>query len=151
MIVKNLDLLNTDSFHSGKEIASIFSKKIMALLVVDDEKDCRESLGELLRLAGYRVITASCGEEALTALRSNKVCLMLVDLIMPEMSGEEFIKRAWQEGHTVPVLVVTAVAPWKTSGITELGVGYIRKPYEGKSLIGAIETLLNKKERGNMG
>ncbi|MBI4823347.1 MAG: response regulator [Nitrospirae bacterium] len=122
----------------------------MALLVIDDEKDCRESLGELLRLAGHKVITADCGEEALKVLRNNNISLMLVDLIMPKMSGEEFIKKAWGEGHIVPVLVVTAVSPWKTAGITELGIGYIRKPYDSKMLLGVVETLL-KKTGGDMG
>lgn len=119
----------------------------MAILVVDDEKDARESLQELLSIAGYEAIGASSGEEALELLGGNNISLMLVDLSMPGMGGEEFIRRAMQVGCKASALAVTAIAPWQTAGLTGLGVGYLRKPYDGKVLLGTVKTLLNRGKR----
>jgi len=116
----------------------------MAILVLDDEKDARESLEVLLEFAGYRVITASNAEEALELLKSNTIRLMLVDLMMPGMNGDDFIKRARQQGHKAEALLVTALAPRHASALTELGIGYMRKPYDGRALLNTVETLLRK-------
>ncbi|MDP2168290.1 MAG: response regulator [Thermodesulfovibrionales bacterium] len=116
----------------------------MTILIVDDENECRESLGELLRFAGYRVATAASGEDALGILRDRtiNIRLMLVDFMMPGMNGEEFIRKARQEGHMPKALIVTAFAPWQTAGITKYGIGYLRKPYEGSVLLNTVERLL---------
>lgn len=116
----------------------------MAILIVEDEDDTRESIEDLLKFAGYAVISASNGEEGLMRLKENNIALMLVDFMMPGMNGEEFIRKAWHEGFKTKALLVTAIAPWKTAGLTSMGIGYLRKPYSGKVLLDTVETLLGK-------
>lgn len=116
----------------------------MSILVVDDEKDIRDSLSEMLKLAGYEVITAASGNEALECVKSENVCLMLVDLSMPGMSGEELINALWRQKQRLPVIAITALAPWQTAGLLGLGIGYIRKPVDAGLLLGAVKTLLRK-------
>jgi CheY-like chemotaxis protein len=117
----------------------------MSILLVEDEKEVRDSLVTLLRAAGYRVVSAASAEEALESLRNNrKVRLMLVDQFMPGMSGEEFLRKAWSEERRPPALIMTAVAPWRTLGLLEFGVGYLRKPISGDLLLGAVETYMKE-------
>ncbi len=82
-----------------------------AILVVEDDDDIREALTAYLEAAGYTVIEAKDGGEALRMLRSTtRVCLVVLDLFMPVMNGWEF--RAEQLGDPaiahVPVLIVSA-------------------------------------------
>jgi CheY-like chemotaxis protein len=80
------------------------------VLVVEDDADCRVMLATLLTFAGYRVLTASNGAEALTVARRHHPCLILLDFMMPIMDGREF--RAQQRLDSslkdVPVVLVSA-------------------------------------------
>lgn len=115
----------------------------MCILVVDDEKDIRESLREILTMAGYSVMTAASGREALEYVDKRDVSLLLVDLSMPEMSGEELLRTLRKQRKALPALVITALAPSETSGlVSELGTGYLRKPVDRDQLIGTIRTFM---------
>lgn len=117
----------------------------MSILLVEDEKEVRDSLVALLRSAGYKVVSAASAEEALESLRKNrKVRLMLVDHYMPGMSGEEFLRKAWSEERRPPALIMTAIAPWRSLGLLEFGVGYLRKPISDNLLLGAVETYMKE-------
>jgi DNA-binding response OmpR family regulator len=119
----------------------------MSILVIDDEVDVRESLKILLETAGYEVITAASGTEALRYLNNGtaeSIALMLVDFSMPGMNGEEFLRKAWAVKPWPPALIITGVAPWRTLDLIELGVGYVRKPINSSLLLGTIETYLKK-------
>lgn len=118
----------------------------MAILIVEDEDETRESIVDLLNFAGHTVLAASDGFDGLKYLkeRDEEIALMLVDFMMPGMNGEEFIRRAWAAGFRKKALLVTAVAPWKTTGLAEFGIGYMRKPYDGKALLDTVKLLLGK-------
>ncbi len=117
----------------------------MSILLIDDENDVRESLVVLLQSAGYKVVSVSSAEEGLNYLReNNNIRLMLVDYIMPEMSGEEFLRKAWTDEQWPPALIMTGMAPWKSTGLLELGVGYLRKPVNSTLLLGTVETYMKK-------
>ena len=81
------------------------------VMVVDDDADVREALAVTLELDGYLVFLASDGAEALTLLRSNKChpCLIILDLMMPRMSGLEFRAEQLKDPSlaAIPVVVVT--------------------------------------------
>jgi DNA-binding NtrC family response regulator len=77
------------------------------VLVVDDEKNIREGLREALALEGYEVATAADGEEALALLGREEVDLVVTDLRMPKLSGEELLKRIAADWPTVPVIILT--------------------------------------------
>jgi DNA-binding response OmpR family regulator len=115
----------------------------MCILVVDDEENIRESLREMLTMAGYSVMTAADGREALEYIEKGDISLLLVDLSMPGMSGEELLRTLRKRKKALPALLITALAPFETSGlVSELGTGYLRKPVERDLLIGAIKTFI---------
>jgi DNA-binding NtrC family response regulator len=82
----------------------------MTLLVVDDERNLRESLSEALKGAGYEVLTADNGKEAYAIIQERALDLLLCDWRMPEMDGGALLKLLRNEGRLVdlPVLVMTA-------------------------------------------
>ena len=84
---------------------------VARILVIDDDSDIREVVGEALEFAGYEVATAREGREGLALCRSFRPTLILLDLMMPGMSGWEF--RAAQLADAglagIPVVVVTAL------------------------------------------
>lgn len=77
------------------------------ILVVDDEKNIREGLGKALEMEGYDVQLAADGVEALTHINGGAVDLVIADLKMPRMSGEELLKRVAASYPTVPVIILT--------------------------------------------
>jgi CheY-like chemotaxis protein len=81
------------------------------IMVVDDDDDIRDALGEVLRAAGHTVVSACNGHEALELLRQNQsVCLVLLDLMMPVMDGYRFLEAQKRDPEIagVPVAIITA-------------------------------------------
>ena len=80
------------------------------ILLVDDTPDGREPLARLLRMSGYEVSCAGGGEEALELLAARPVDLMILDLMMPHMSGEEVLREVRGNAATaqLPVIVFSA-------------------------------------------
>jgi two-component system cell cycle response regulator DivK len=88
-------------------------KSISALvLLVDDSSDAREMYGEYLRYAGFRVVTADNGEEALAAAQAEWPAVILMDLAMPRMDGWEAIRRLRADPLTaeIPIVALSAYA-----------------------------------------
>ena len=88
-----------------------YESRVTRILVVDDDSDIREVVGEALEFAGYEVATAREGREGLALCRSFRPTLILLDLMMPGMSGWEFRSAQQQDPliSTIPVVVVTAL------------------------------------------
>lgn len=111
------------------------------LLVVDDDHDIRLSLQDVLEVEGYRVITASSGREALEFLRQGlRPELILLDLMMPDVSGWEFRVRQRMEPElaSIPVVVVSGQG-LSTHDVAELGVaGYLPKPVDLDTLLSTV-------------
>ncbi len=78
-----------------------------SILVVDDEKNIREGLREALALDGYSVSMAADGAEALRAFENGDVDLVITDLKMPKVSGEDLLKKVASLYPTVPVIILT--------------------------------------------
>jgi len=112
-----------------------------AVLVVDDDRDIRETLQEVLELEGYEVATARNGLEALARMRAARPALVLLDLFMPVMDGIEFRRRQLEEVELsdVPVVVVSAAAGIEER-IAALGVtGHLEKPLRIERLFEVVE------------
>jgi DNA-binding NtrC family response regulator len=77
------------------------------ILIVDDEKNIREGLAEALKLDGHTAITASDGEAGLARFRQGDIDLVITDLKMPRLSGEELLRRIEAESPGIPVIVLT--------------------------------------------
>jgi CheY-like chemotaxis protein len=110
-----------------------------SVLVVDDDADLRDCLADLLGLAGYEVHEAAGGREALGALRGGlRPSLILLDLMMPEMSGWEFRdqQRAEPELASIPVVVLTAGRSLPTDDLDAAEVLY--KPIAAGEVLDAV-------------
>lgn len=77
------------------------------LLIVDDEKNIREGLGKALEMEGYNVFLAENGRQGLEMIQKNDMDLVVADLKMPELSGEELLKRVSSSYPTLPVIILT--------------------------------------------
>jgi CheY-like chemotaxis protein len=116
------------------------------VLVVDDDRDLRDTLVEILEERGYQVTQAGDGAQALHALEvgASKPSLILLDLTMPGMDGAAF--RAEQlknpEYASIPVLVLTADSHAREKAERMGAQGLVEKPLAGKPLLAAIDRLL---------
>jgi CheY-like chemotaxis protein len=111
-----------------------------AILVVDDDADCRESLQQVLEDAGYAVAIAGDGREALQALESGtRPAAILLDLMMPVMDGREFLAEIKRRPAfaAIPVIVVSA---WgrQVQGV-EAAQDFLEKPVDLEPLLGLIQ------------
>jgi DNA-binding NtrC family response regulator len=77
------------------------------ILVVDDEKNIRQGLAKSLELDGYQVFTAEDGSEAMKVMVKAEIDLVITDLRMPRVSGEELLKKVSSSYPTVPVIILT--------------------------------------------
>lgn len=106
-------------------------------MVVEDDEDIRDSVRDILEGEGYLVCTAANGQEALAVLlRSARPCLILLDLMMPVMNGQQFLARLrLLPGLTdIPVVVVSAI-----SSAAPAAEDFIRKPFDADVLINAVK------------
>ena len=120
------------------------------LLIADDDGMNREILAERLECEGYRVETVGDGREALDKLRSEKFDLVLLDLVMPEIEGDEVLKamKADPELKEIPVIMISGLDELDTvARCIELGAGdYLPKPYKPVLLRARISACLEKKQ-----
>ncbi|MDR1626949.1 MAG: sigma-54 dependent transcriptional regulator [Spirochaetia bacterium] len=77
------------------------------ILIVDDEKNIREGLAQALEMDGYAIYLAADGREALRVFGEAEIDLVITDLKMPNLSGEEFLRRIVADEPTVPVIILT--------------------------------------------
>lgn len=118
------------------------------ILVADDKANVRNLVREYLEAEGFRVAIAADGREALYAARQEKPDLILLDIMMPEMSGYEFIKVYRKERET-PIILLTAKLD-ETDKIIGLELGaddYVTKPFGMKELVARINAVLRRAGR----
>jgi CheY-like chemotaxis protein len=114
------------------------------ILVVEDEPGIRDGLEMLLGFEGYAVVAVSNGLQALDALASNTIDLVITDQMMPRMDGTSFLRRLradarWQ---ALPVIMISAV-PRPPEAIGPLADAFLGKPFEAPRLLQAIRGLLD--------
>jgi CheY-like chemotaxis protein len=107
----------------------------VAILVVDDELDIRESLQELFEDAGFQVLTAADGVEALAVMDGEPPCIVILDLLMPGLTGDQVYDSMRRDDRlrAVPVIIATsdpARAP--------RDVPVLRKPIDVGRLLDAV-------------
>jgi CheY-like chemotaxis protein len=115
------------------------------ILIVDDLASVRFYHQLLLNQAGFRTLIATDGREAIALLEQNHVDLVMLDLLMPKMSGAEFLTRARAIGRygRLPVLVITSEAQKETAQALRSGICEIlQKPILPDSLLAAVRGLL---------
>ena len=123
------------------------------LLLVDDKPELLKSLSEVVRLHGYQVTEALGGKAALEMLDSREFDVVLLDLIMPDVSGHDVLEFAAARKLTAQFIVVSGDSSFDgvknalTCGASE----FVKKPYEAAELIAALERALSRRrlERSN--
>lgn len=124
------------------EAERLFMSKFKILLVEDD-RDIRDSLSEYLELEGYEVVSAVHGEDALKKLQQseNLPGLILLDLNMPVMPGKVFlskIRTQHKNYENIPVVVMTAVPDTIIYDV----YGFLRKPLELDAIMELVQTVV---------
>jgi CheY-like chemotaxis protein len=107
------------------------------ILIVEDDEDIRAAMAELLENEGFEVAVASNGQEGLEVLgQMGPPCLVLLDLMMPVMSGEDFLRVVRQNPslHRTPIIVVTASGRQPLPGTQ----GLLKKPFEISDLFATV-------------
>ena len=117
------------------------------ILVVDDEQTVRDFLQRTLEEAGYDVITATNGQEALDKISQFDVSLVLLDIMMPGLDGFEVLELMPQHLN-IPVIMLSGIRDENTK-IGSLGLGaddYITKPFSTGELLTRIQVKLRRTE-----
>ncbi|MGD2035489.1 MAG: response regulator transcription factor [Bacteroidales bacterium] len=118
------------------------------ILIVEDEKHMLEGLKDNLEFEGYQVDVASEGHTGLEKVLSNRFDLIILDVMLPGISGFDICKNARKEGISTPVILLTAKGEEidKVLGL-ELGADdYITKPFSLRELLARIKAVLRRTE-----
>jgi DNA-binding response OmpR family regulator len=124
------------------------------VLVADDEEDIRALVAFRLERAGYEVITAADGEEALTLATNRLPDLVVLDMMMPKATGLEVTRslRERDETKDIPVILLTAraqeadVARGYEAGVDD----YVKKPFSPQDLQLRVQTLLERRSAASI-
>ncbi|MET7966663.1 response regulator transcription factor [Micromonospora sp. NPDC005305] len=115
------------------------------VLVVEDEESFSDALSYMLRKEGFEVSVAATGPSALTEFDRTGADIVLLDLMLPEMSGTEVCRQLRQRSH-VPIIMVTA-RDSEIDKVVGLEIGaddYVTKPYSPRELVARIRAVLRR-------
>ena len=117
------------------------------VLIVEDNRDLAYGLRNNLEIEGYDVEVAEDGPGGLAAVRRQTPALVILDLMLPEMDGFRVLRTLRQEGHAVPVLILTARGEEadKVRGLKMGADDYITKPFGLLELLARVEALLRRR------
>ena len=117
------------------------------ILVVDDDEDCRTMVRTILQTNNFEILSASSGKEALELLSTSSPALVILDIMMPGMTGYDVVVRMKQKPETqnVPIVMLTAkgdpddlIVGYKDYGVEY----YITKPFTTRQLLAGIKLVL---------
>ena len=116
------------------------------IMIVDDSASMRQVVSIALKGAGYEVIEACDGKDALSKLTGVKIHLIVSDINMPVMDGITFVKEVKQHSHykfTPIIMLTTEMEPDKKQAATDAGAkAWVTKPFQPPILLGAIAKLV---------
>jgi two-component system, OmpR family, phosphate regulon response regulator PhoB len=122
--------------------------KVRQILVVEDEQPIREMVAFALRRAGYDVAEAATSQDARVRLANQRPDLMLVDWMLPDMSGLELTRQVKRDPQTrdVPIIMLTARAAEgdKVAGLDGGADDYMTKPFSPRELLSRINAVLRR-------
>ncbi len=116
------------------------------ILVVDDEPNIRDLLTTSLRFAGFAVQAVGNGAAALSAVLKEEPDLILLDVMLPDMSGFSVTQRLRESGYSSPILFLTAKDDTadKIKGFTVGGDDYVTKPFSLDEIVARIKAILRR-------
>ena len=116
------------------------------ILIVEDEPNMRMGIKDNLEFEGYEVDVVDNGEDGLNKIRTNSYSLVLLDVMLPKISGFDVCKTVRQEGNKIPIILLTAKGEEidKILGL-ELGADdYVTKPFSLRELLARIKAVLRR-------
>jgi len=119
---------------------------VAKILVVDDEPNIREVVGQYLQREGYAVVSATDGEEALRAYERERPDLIVLDLMLPKLGGFEVYRRLLGAEGRVPLIMLTARGE-EEDRIVGLSMGaddYVVKPFSPRELVARVGAVLRR-------
>ena len=122
------------------------------ILVIEDEQDIRDSIQEIVEMAGYAVTPIANGAAGLKELMHNPFDLIICDIMMPEMDGFSLLTALKKDPSFVTPFIFLTAKVQSNDLRTGMNLGaddYLHKPFKSKDLLNAIETRLSKHEKLN--
>ena len=123
------------------------------ILIVEDEKDIRDLIIYALEAKGYEAISADDGEKALKMLKENKPDLVILDWMLPSVSGLEICRNIRRDKNikNIPIIMLTAkiTEDDKILGLDSGADDYITKPFSTAELTSRVKAILRRTERNN--
>lgn len=119
------------------------------VLIVEDDLDTRAYVEQVLGMDGYSTIAVSSGEEALKALSQASIDLVVLDLMLPDISGYDLCQKIRANSNdSIPIIMVSALSQPENvvRGLEEGADDYLRKPFFTEELLARIEHLLRRRE-----
>ena len=120
------------------------------ILVIEDDPAILRGLADNLKYESYEVLTANNGEAGLAAIRQSKPDLLILDLMLPKLSGYEVCRKLREEGSTLPILMLTARGE-EADRVLGLDLGaddYMVKPFAIRELLARVRALLRRAQSG---
>jgi two-component system, OmpR family, response regulator len=116
------------------------------VLVVDDEAVLAEMVSMALRYEGWNISTASDGSSAIAAARSQRPDVVVLDVMLPDMSGLDVLHKLREENPQLPVLLLTAkdAVEDRIAGLTAGGDDYVTKPFSIEEVVLRLRALLRR-------
>jgi DNA-binding response OmpR family regulator len=118
------------------------------ILIVEDEKNISDVIKAYLIKDGFNVVVASDGKEAINLFKNNEIHLIILDLMIPKISGEEVCKRI-RSTSEVPIIILTAKTN-EENRIEGLSIGaddYVLKPFSPRELVSRVKALIRRSYR----
>jgi DNA-binding response OmpR family regulator len=120
------------------------------IVVIEDDPAILRGLADNLKFESYKVITAGAGDVGLAAVHEHKPDLVILDLMLPKLSGYEICRKLRAEGNTTPILMLTARGE-ETDRVLGLDLGaddYVTKPFSIRELLARVRALLRRSQPG---
>ncbi|MFH1680908.1 MAG: response regulator, partial [Candidatus Eisenbacteria bacterium] len=119
-----------------------------AVLVVEDDREMRDLLVEELSAGGYEVLAAAGGSEALRLLSGARVDIVVTDLMMPGMKGDELLREVRSRAPEVPVVIITAFGsiPAAVEAMKAGAFHFVPKPFRMEDLLRILDSALREKK-----
>ena len=132
---------------SDARMSQVESVGQKSVLLAEDDRALRRFLEVVLERAGYKVISASDGLEAMKLALSTRIDIVITDAMMPNLSGHEFCRfvRNSQALSHLPIILLSGLERKDTDQNVEQADAFLYKPVSGESLVECIEKLLARK------
>ena len=123
------------------------------ILVIEDDLAILRGLKDNLEFESYEVLTAGDGERGYAILKENRPDLVILDLMLPKMSGYELCRKVRDEGITTPILMLTARGEEKdrVAGLDQGADDYVTKPFSVPELLARVRALIRRVEQAKTG